>query len=139
MMPAYDPSWMWAELGLDEEGVRHPPPLAHERVSRLVGHYLRVATVFVTEQRTGDERTLHVCFAFDALGADLPHLVHHSIPIKEDPDGRTILRRFMERGHWRRRSRAARDWADQRLRWIQPYWKGPDMAAIIERTYKLKP
>jgi hypothetical protein len=26
-----------------------------------------------------------------------------------------------------------------RMRWIQPYWKGPDIAAIIERTYKLKP
>ncbi len=52
------------------------------------------------------------------------------------PDGRTILRRFMVRGHWRR---AAADWADQHMRWIQPYWKGPDMATIIERTYKLKP
>ena len=30
--PAYDPSWMWAELGLvqDDEAER-PPPLAHER------------------------------------------------------------------------------------------------------------
>jgi hypothetical protein len=39
-------------------------------------------------------------------------------------------------GHWRR---AAPGWADQRMRSIQPYWKGPDIAAIIERTYKLKP
>jgi hypothetical protein len=38
-------------------------------------------------------------------------------------------------GHWRR---AARIWADQRLRWIEPYWKGPDMAAIIERAYRLE-
>jgi len=52
------------------------------------------------------------------------------------PDGRAIVRRFMVRGHWRR---AAASWADQRLRWVQPYWKGPDMATIIERTYKLKP
>jgi hypothetical protein len=52
------------------------------------------------------------------------------------PDGRTMLRRFMVRGHWRR---AAVHWIDQRLRWIQPYWKGPDMATIIERAYKLKP
>ena len=52
------------------------------------------------------------------------------------PDGREILRRFMVRGHWRR---AASSWTDQRLRWIQPYWKGPDLAAVIERTYKLKP
>jgi hypothetical protein len=52
------------------------------------------------------------------------------------PDGRTILRRFMVRGHWRR---AAVQWTDQRMRWIQPYWKGPDMATVIERAYKLKP
>jgi hypothetical protein len=51
-------------------------------------------------------------------------------------DGRTMLRRFMVRGHWRR---AAVHWTDQHMRWIQPYWKGPDMATIIERTYKLKP
>jgi len=42
----------------------------------------------------------------------------------------------MVRGHWRR---AAVHWTDQHMRWIQPYWKGPDMATIIERTYKLKP
>jgi hypothetical protein len=52
------------------------------------------------------------------------------------PEGCTILRRYMVRGHWRR---ASVNWADRRMRWIAPYWKGPDMAAIIERTYKLKP
>jgi hypothetical protein len=52
------------------------------------------------------------------------------------PSGRTILHRFMVRGHWRR---AVPGWKDQRMRWIAPYWKGPDIAAVIERTYKLKP
>ena len=52
------------------------------------------------------------------------------------PSGRAILHRFMVRGHWRR---AAPGWRDQRMRWIAPYWKGPDIAAVIERTYKLKP
>jgi hypothetical protein len=51
-------------------------------------------------------------------------------------EGRTILRRFMVRGHWRR---PASTWKEQRMRWIQPYWKGPDLAAVIERTYKLRP
>jgi len=50
--------------------------------------------------------------------------------------GRSLLHRFMVRGHWRR---AAADWTDQRMRWIAPYWKGPDLAAVIERTYKLVP
>jgi hypothetical protein len=52
------------------------------------------------------------------------------------PSGRQILHRFMVRGHWRR---AAANWKDQRLRWIEPYWKGPDLAAVIERAYKMKP
>jgi hypothetical protein len=35
--PAYDPSWMWAELGLEERAAPgHPPPLAHERMAALV-------------------------------------------------------------------------------------------------------
>lgn len=35
--PAYDPSWMWAELGLGVDSDQGPPPpLAHERVGELV-------------------------------------------------------------------------------------------------------
>lgn len=51
-------------------------------------------------------------------------------------EGRELVRRFMVRGHWRR---PAASWHEQRPRWIRPYWKGPDLAAIIERTYRLKP
>jgi len=50
--------------------------------------------------------------------------------------GRTLMKRFMVRGHWRRANRA---WKDPRLRWIEPYWKGPDIATVIERDYRLKP
>ncbi len=50
-------------------------------------------------------------------------------------EGRAVLKRFMVRGHWRR---ASMSWKDQRARWIEPYWKGPDVAAIIERAYRLK-
>ena len=49
-------------------------------------------------------------------------------------EGRGVLRRFMVRGHWRR-ARAGS--VDQRLSWVRPHWKGPDLATIIERTYKL--
>lgn len=51
------------------------------------------------------------------------------------PDGDELIARFMVRGHWRR---PAKKWTDQRLRWIEPYWKGPDMAAVIEKAYRLK-
>jgi len=30
------------------------------------------------------------------------------------------------------------NWTHHRLRWIEPYWKGPDMAAIIEHAYRLE-
>lgn len=51
-------------------------------------------------------------------------------------EGRRLIHRFMVRGHWRRPNPS---WKDQRLRWVAPYWKGPDLAAIIERTYRLTP
>jgi len=38
------------------------------------------------------------------------------------------------RGHWRRPHQS---WQDQRVRWIAPYLKGPDVAAIVEREYTL--
>lgn len=62
--------------------------------------------------------------------------LHHFQQLERISEGRKILHRFMVRGHWRH---AAPGWKDQRRRWIAPYWKGPDIAAIIERTYKLKP
>lgn len=49
--------------------------------------------------------------------------------------GRALMARFMVRGHWRR---ANATWEDQRTRWIEPYWKGPELAAVIEREYRLK-
>lgn len=58
----------------------------------------------------------------------LQRLDHH-------PNGRSLMTRHMVRGHWRR---PAKSWKDQRMRWIQPYWKGPDIVAIIERTYRLE-
>ncbi len=205
--------------------------LAARGDSPLAGELLRVATVHVAERRRADDdtdgRVLEICFALDALGADLPVLVRHEILLADDapvrayidqiaplpsidppppdtnpvrgllrttinailyatsagvepqrrspptnrgpntvrpavssdevyylpgtidisrvrklqeleraPGGHLLARRHMVRGHWRR---AAKTWADQRLRWIEPYWKGPDMAAVIEQAYRLKP
>jgi hypothetical protein len=44
-------------------------------------------------------------------------------------------RRCMVRGHWRR---AGKSYKDDRPRWIKPYWRGPETAAIVEREYRLK-
>jgi hypothetical protein len=51
-------------------------------------------------------------------------------------EGHRVFARFMVRGHWRR---PAPNWREQALRWIEPYWKGPDLAMIIEREYRMKP
>lgn len=47
---------------------------------------------------------------------------------------RQVLKRFWVRGHWRRPNPT---WQDQRLRWVQPYLKGPDAAVVIERQYQV--
>jgi hypothetical protein len=56
--------------------------------------------------------------------------------IEASSAGGELFARFMVRGHWRR---PPASWSEQHLRWIEPYWKGPDMATIIEREYRLKP
>jgi hypothetical protein len=204
---------------------------AVDRSCPLAGHFLRVVTVYITEERMGETRILTAALALDALGADAPHLFVHDVPLAEhtpvarflenlappvvaDPPvrdahslrgllhiilkailyavsagvepelrrkpheretfrppgppphvfssenvyflpgkidisrvrhfqelervetGRRILHRFMVRGHWRR---AAAKWTDQSTRWIEPYWKGPDIATVVERAYRLKP
>jgi SEC-C motif len=205
--------------------------LSSERSSPLAGHLLKIATVYVTEEVATTGRVLKLAFALDALGADPPALVSREIALDEEgpveaaidrvalqapvdmrlaipsplrgliqitlnailyatsagvepeirrmignnrsrarghdlpecklrsevyflpgtidisrvrrlqelertSNGRPMLNRFMVRGHWRRPSTT---WKDQRMRWIEPYWKGPDIAAVIERAYRLKP
>lgn len=56
--------------------------------------------------------------------------------VERAPGGVGLLHRFLVRGHWRRPNAG---WADQRLRWIAPYWKGPELADVIERAYRMKP
>ena len=62
--------------------------------------------------------------------------VRHLQGLEREAFGRALLARFMVRGHWRLPNPS---WEDQRLRWIEPYWKGPEMAAVIEREYLLEP
>jgi len=54
--------------------------------------------------------------------------------VEKSDSGRRLMVKFMVRGHWRR---ANSKWKDQRPRWISPYWKGPDLATVIERQYRL--
>lgn len=49
---------------------------------------------------------------------------------------RAQIHRCLVRGHWRR---ANPSWKEDRPRWIEPYWRGPSIAAIVERQYRLQP
>ena len=49
--------------------------------------------------------------------------------------GAEVFSPFTVRGHWRR---PPATWKDQLLRWIEPYWKGPEMGALIEREYRMQ-
>ena len=51
------------------------------------------------------------------------------------PPRHVIQKRFWVRGHWRRPNPS---WHDQRLRWIAPFLKGPELTAIIEKEYELR-
>ena len=54
----------------------------------------------------------------------------------ERSDSGQLLARFMVRGHWRK---PAAGWKAQDHRWIEPHWKGPEMATVIEQEYQLRP
>lgn len=56
--------------------------------------------------------------------------------LRQTTEGGALFSRSMVRGHWRR---APDTWTDPRPRWIEPYWKGPELGAIVEREYRLKP
>lgn len=47
------------------------------------------------------------------------------------------LVRFMVRGHWRRQLHGTES-QDRKLIWIRPYYKGPDLAATINKPYLVK-
>jgi hypothetical protein len=56
--------------------------------------------------------------------------------VARGPRGRTLMHRFMVRGHWRRPNP---NWKDHSPRWIEPYWRGPSLASIVEREYRVYP
>ena len=56
--------------------------------------------------------------------------------VARGPSGRALMHRFMVRGHWRTPNP---NWSDQSLRWIEPYWRGPSLASIVEREYGVYP
>lgn len=46
-------------------------------------------------------------------------------------------KRIIVRGHWRNQA-YGEGMADRKLIWIQPYWKGPEMAELVGRPYVVR-
>jgi hypothetical protein len=45
--------------------------------------------------------------------------------------------RFMVRGHWRQQAHGQRN-EERKLVWIRPFYKGPDMATLINKPYSVR-
>jgi len=43
-------------------------------------------------------------------------------------------KRFIVRGHWRNQP-CGPDLAERKLTWIKPYYKGPEIADLVNRPY----
>lgn len=65
--------------------------LSADRRCPVAGQFLRVATVFVTEEPLAEQRMLRLGLALDALGADPPHLVTQEVALADTAPVRQAL------------------------------------------------
>jgi hypothetical protein len=52
-------------------------------------------------------------------------------------NGHALDKRFVVRGHWRMQSYGEKH-SLRKSMWIKPYWKGPELAEIINKPYKVE-
>ena len=59
---------------------------------------------------------------------------------KKDHQGGTINTRFMVRGHWHSFWTGSNRFGTKKkvLKWLTPYWKGPETADVVHGTYAVK-
>jgi hypothetical protein len=57
--------------------------------------------------------------------------------ISKLPGARKIDKRFIVRGHWKRQPYGPEE-SLRKLIFIKPYFKGPDMAELINKPYEVK-
>ncbi len=81
----------------------------------------------VTRRSTQSSR-----LAYIEVGANLPALSH---PAGGALTGRLLVQRHLVRGHWRSRQHYGPGRSLTKPVFIEPYWRGPDAAEIINRPY----
>lgn len=67
----------------------------------------------------------------------LPRLEAGANPSSGDRSGWRYRHRFWVRGHWRL-ARVGPGRADQRLTWVRPHLKGPELAQLLKRPYDVE-
>lgn len=75
------------------------------------------------------------------VGENLPPIIAGR-PHSHGPSGSPGLdahydRRFLVRGHWRNQAHGE-EMKLRKLIWIQPYWKGPEMAEMVNKPYEVR-
>lgn len=137
----------------DAEGKGMDPILRSELMRKMV-HLVINATLYTTSANVATETRTSTLLSrqqrSDTGPADTEFLSSQEViylpgkinishvekmqAVEKSESGGKLMVKFMVRGHWRR---ANSKWKDQRPRWISPYWKGPDLATVIERQYRL--
>jgi len=77
---------------------------------------------------------------YDEVGASVGAIVVKKDGIEGGEAGKgggSPMVRFMVRGHWRRQPHGTES-QDRKLIWIRPHYKGPDLAATINKPYLVK-
>lgn len=53
-----------------------------------------------------------------------------------DPTPWAVQSRLLVRGHWRNQP-YGKGRAERRKQWVSPYWKGPEVGAVVDKLYKI--
>lgn len=82
----------------------------------------------------------HTALDYQEVGASVGPIVIRKGEVDGHETGKGSgkpLVRFMVRGHWRRQPHGQEN-QDRKLIWIRPHYKGPDLAATINKPYLVK-
>ncbi len=78
---------------------------------------------------------------YQSLGESLPPIVIDKVQCAQTTNGNNkeikSIKRFIVRGHWRNQP-CGINREENKLIWIKPYYKGPDLAELINKQYIVK-
>lgn len=79
------------------------------------------------------EHKIYICGAHLKQSREMSTEISNSLT----EEGRKLMKRFRVRGHWKNQACGA-GWREHKHIFVQPFWKGPTYAEMIERNYIVK-